>query len=1045
MRIEVLGQLRVVDHDGNDVTPRGTQQRRAMVALAAASPGAITIDTLEDLLWPDGSPSTNALQALVSKLRKVVAPATIESDGRSYRIGGVHTDLADLDDAIRSGRWVTAESLVNGAPLADLDGHPFAAPIVARVSAMVRSARVSRLTAVVDGPDPSPAIAELEALVVTEPFDEQWWASLMLAHARMGRHAEALDIYQRARRSLVDRLGLEPGPLLRDVEAQVLAGSVSPAQAAPDTSVGGGLPVSVGSFVGRVRELGDLATAIAEHRLVTLVGPGGAGKTTTALEVARRSESVADAALVRLAPVTDRDSAVRAVARAIGLRENEGAATVVSSSDPLDRVCEALRTRDILLVLDNCEHLIAESATIAHSVLTNCPGVRVMATSRESLGVPGEHVYPLLPLLTEEATALFVERADDHGVIVDGRDPEVASLCERLDGLPLAIELAAARLRTMTLPELSQGLDDRFTLLSIGPRLAERRQQTLRAVVDWSHDLLDPSERVVFRRLAAFTGGATASGIRAVCSDRSAATSGISPDAALATVERLVDKSLVRVDRTPFGVRFNLLQTLGDYAREHLIASGEHEQVLIRHAQFVADEVVAARKGLVGTDQPAWFARVGADRANFDAALGTAVTTGDAQLALELVVPIGWYFFMAGELDAGMDALESALACEGPTDPFHRAQALAMFGWLQANGPHVEPALATTSEALSLLDQVDEPFARGLIVNTHAMALFFAGRLDAVQAFVPVLDEYATRSPDRWVRGITGVVLGEFAQFQGRIADAEQLFEASAADFEAEGDRFAYALTITEASEITEMVGDYDRSAELLKRGIELAAEVGFSGHPLAMKARLGNVEVLRGNLDEAKAQFDELIRDAVALGVPWLHSMAQVGLASVHRRRGAFAEAEAYLDAAWEIPRSRSVPYMRSIIQVAKGYLADQRGDRDTALRHQLDGLRTALQLRTPRGTAYSLEGVAGALALSSDDGERRLGAELLGAANTLRRANGGAMPEPERFDVDRCEHRLRSQLGEQAFAASFDEGANADVDALAARALALEPPDPD
>ena len=1049
VRVEILGSLRVVTADGTDVTPRGSQQRRALTALAVAAPSPVTVDALEELLWPDGPPSANALQATVSKLRRVVAPATIDGDGRSYRLVGIETDLAELEQAKTAGDWSRVESLVVGEPLTDLNGAPVAAPVVARVGAAVREARRRRLTATVAGPDPDSAVAELEALVLTEPLDEEWWALLVGAHTRRGRQADALDTYQRARRVLAEELGLEPGPALRRAESEVwsLAAldtgfSAPSAPSAPTHPLDPRprVPVLVQTFVGRGRELAELAAAVERHRLITLVGPGGAGKTTTSLELARRIG--VDVAFAQLAPVVDRDGVIRVIARAIGLPEHEQGSLTGSSTplDQLQRVCEAMRARSLVLVLDNCEHLVGDVAAVVYEILTTCADVRVLATSRASLGVPGEHIYELPPLPAADAARLFVERAGDHGVAVAPDDPDLASVCARLDGLPLAIELAAARLRTMTIPELHAALDDRFAVLAGGSRVVDHRQQTLRSLVDWSHDLLEPVERVVFRRLAAFVGGASTEAARTVCSGSAADLDRtIEPAEVPAVLERLVDQSLVRVERLDGGVRFRMLQTLADYADERLAAAGERERVLVRHAQFVADDLAPARRGLIGHEQPRWFTRIGAERGNLEVAIETALAIGDAQLALDIVVPVGWYFFMAGDLESGADALASALACDGPTDPVDRAQALALYGWLLANGPHLEQAMAATSEAMAMLDRVDDPFARGLIANTYVMTRFFSGHPDAVEAFLPELERIGGASDDRWVRAITGVVKGEIAQFRGRSDEAESFFAAASADFEAEGDRFAYALTITEASELAEMTGDYDRAAALLRRGIAIAAEVGFSGHPLAMKARLGNVEVLRGDLDAAQRLHEELVDDGATGAVPWLQAMARLGLAAIARRRRQYDVAHANLDAAWALPRSRSVPYMRTIVQVARGYLADQQGDHRTAVELQSDGLATALRLRTPRGLAYSLEGVAGALALATDRDHLRLGAELLGAADALRRANGGPMPSAERYDVDRAEHRLRAAIGDHEFGAAFSLGAAADVDALATRVTAV------
>jgi ATP/maltotriose-dependent transcriptional regulator MalT len=306
--------------------------------------------------------------------------------------------------------------------------------------------------------------------------------------------------------------------------------------------------------------------------------------------------------------------------------------------------------------------------------------------------------------------------------------------------------------------------------------------------------------------------------------------------------------------------------------------------------------------------------------------------------------------------------------------------------------------------------------------------MFFAGITDPVWAMIPELDRLVDESGDRWVVAVTKVVQGEVLQFRGDPETAERLFIEAAEDFESVGDLFAYALTITEASEIAEMFGDYDRAAELLERGIALADDVGFSGHPLAMRSRLGNVELLRGNIDAADAHQQALIDDPVVATVPWLMSMALIGKSAVARRRREYALANELLERAWMLPRSPIVPITRLLVQVARGYLADQTGDYTRALAYQTDALTTASALGMPRSLAYALEGCAGAVAIAPSPEQFELGAELLGAADRLRRNSGGPMPADERFDVDRAETRLRTAIGDAAFDAAFRLGADRD-----------------
>ena len=1033
MHCEILGPLRVIDADGNDLTPRSAQQRQVLTLLAAHEPTSVAIGALDDLIWPDGAPSGNALQALISKLRKVVHPASIDVEGRGYALRGVTTDVAEFERLAGDGRRDDAERLVRGRPLDDLGEAPAALALRTRLVGMVQAVRTGRIEMLVDR-SPVDALAELRSLAIDEPLVEAWWELLMLAEYRSGRAADALRTYQRARTVLADELGIVPGPKLQALEARILdhdpsLGTVT-GRAAPPIRPAPGLPARLNSFVGRHGEITTLAGALGSHRLVTLTGPGGAGKTSTAVELVRRT-APDQARWVDLAGLDDHDSIMRGLTRAVGLPEsNQGVPDSVGQPiDGLERVIDVLGATDVVLVVDNCEHVIEAIAAIVHRLLTDCPRLRVVATSREPLGVPGEFLFALPPLPPSDSVRLFTERAIDHGAAIefDTDAALVDELCVRLDGLPLAIELAAARLRTMTVTDLLDGLNDRFALLSHGSRTVRPRQRTLRAVVDWSHDLLDPIERVVFRRLAAFVGGCQADAVRAVCAGTSndPALSARDVDAAAIdeAIVRLVDKSLVIAETGPTGTRFRLLETLGAYARERLVESGELEPTLVRHAQYFADLVQPALRGLLGPEQADWFRRLARERQNIEAALTTALARDDAQLALELTAPLGWYCFMAGELEVGGNLLAEALGCSGPTEPELRALVTGLHGWLVANGPDVERSVAITSDAVGMLDRVVDPWVRAMITNTHAMAMFFAGRIAAAEQMFPEIQRASSESDDPWVIAITELVSGELLQFRGDSIGAERALMEAARLFDEVGDQFAYALTITEASEIAEQFGHYERAAQMLERGIAIAEDVGFSSHPTAMRARLGNIEILRGNLDVAERLHRSLVDDAMAAGVPWLQAMARFGLSMIARRRGDFVEAREHLDVAWAIPRAQTVPYLRSLLLVGYGYLCDQTGDYAAALGHQMAALETTERLDNPRATAYVLEGIAGAFALSGDDDLHRLGARLLGRCDRMRRDLGVAMPAAERFDVDRAEGRLRELLATD-FDAEFAEG---------------------
>jgi predicted ATPase/DNA-binding SARP family transcriptional activator len=1056
VELRVLGPLVVIADDGTDVTPRGPQQRRLLAALVAAAPEILTVDTLVDLLWTDGAPSANALQAQVSKIRRLLGATTITGDRRGYALvpaAGDRVDVADFerlvdgaarsaaagDDAAAADQYATALALVRGAPLHDVAETDAFRPAATRLAGLVSAARRGRADALLATGQVGHAVAELEGHLARTPLDEGAWAALMVGRARQGRQADALRTYQRARRILADELGIEPGPELRAVERQVLEQDPAVFAARTSRDAGAGaevrhvavgrirrrLPARLSPLIGRDAVLDAIRTDLFEHRLVTLLGPGGAGKTSAATEVAR-SWDTGPAVLVELAPVGDPDSVAVEIAAAIGLTVSEGP---VAGASTFDRLVDAIAGEQVLLVLDNCEHVVDTAAKLVHRLLEACEDLTLLATSREALSVPGERVVALPPLDEVDAVRLFVDRARAvAGVDVDVDDDEdvVAEICRRLDGLPLAIELAAARVRSMQPAEVLERLDDRFALLAGGGRTIEARQQTLRAVVDWSHDLLDDSERAVFRRLAAFSGGATMSAAEAVCADGDdvlvADVSGI--------VERLIDKSLVVVERAGGPARYTMLQTLHDYAAERLRESGEVERVLERHARYMDALLAPARHGLTGPEQQSWIELITIERENVRVALDVAVARGDADLALSLASSVGWYFYMVAQTDMGAQAMETALSCPGMADPVRRALVLAHYGWLAANGPNIDIAIDATQEAVSLTASFDDPWIETFVLTTRMMALFFGGRVAEVRELMPQLEAAARRSGDDWSRSLAAVVRGEIANYEGRPAAAESAFAEAICGFERHGDEFSVSLTLTEAAEIAESRGDYEHAVELLTRGMETSERVGFSGNPLGMRARLGNLEALRGNLDAAERLHRQLLDEIGDHPLPWLRAMSHVGLATIARRRGRPDDAEAWLDGAWMTARGRQAPAMRAMVLAAQGYTADQCGDGERALRRQVDGLAISVEHGMPRAIANALEGVAGALALSSDDEEQVRAARHLGLADAIRRRTGGPMPAGERFDVDRAESRCRTFLGDDAFDAAFAVGAGADVD---------------
>jgi len=1066
-----VGALRVTD-GAIDVTPGAQQQREVLVALLEAAPSPVPVHVLHEVLWPAGAPSANALQSVVSKLRRALPQATITGGPGGYALELGDADELDartIERLVATGRRAGAEGdhararrelgaaleLVRGEPFADIAATAPGRAASARLARLVAGARAGWIESRLELGELAEVCAELERLVVEDPVDEHWWALLVTVHDRAGRQAEALRAAQEARRVLREEFGLDPGPELREAERRVLQQDPGPGRsplagersAASHPRRPARVPAPLSSLVGRDGLLAELATDLRRARLVTVVGPGGAGKTTVAFELARRVAASpgtgspgtgspgtgTGVVVVELAALADDGSVAVSVGDAVGVDARPPAAAVEAATGVIGRITDAVGAEPLLLVLDNCEHVVDAVAKLVHQLLAECPNVTVLATSREPLAVPGELVRRIPSLTTDEAAQLFTERAAAAGA-AERLDPDlVTEICTRLDRLPLAIELAAARTRSMSLRDLADRLGDRFALLTSGPRTVEPRQQTLRAVVDWSHDLLDEAEAAAYRRLAAFRGGATIEAAEAVC-----AGGPLAPSAVVGTVERLIDKSLVVAHERGGTTRWSMLQTLHDDAATRLHRSGEAEEVLERHARWFASFLEPAHTGLRGREQRRWIERIDAERENIASALDAAVARGHADVALRIAGAMGWYFYMVGQADGGTAALADALSCPGPAATADRALVLAHHGWLAANGPSIGVALESTGDAVAMMGSSGDPAAEAFVLTSRIMVMFFAGRTDELPRLVDRAQQLADTSGDAWTGAIAALVRAEVAHHDGDVDGAEAGFTEAIERFAEVGDEFMLSIALAEASEIAELRGDYDGAAALLRRGIDISDRVGFSGHPLAMRTRLANIETLRGEPERAERMHLALLDELGDESLPWVRAMTHVGLAAVARRTGRHELADERLAEAWSIQRTRDLPLMRAIVLAARGYTADLAGRRDDALAFQLDGLRAVLDHPMARSMANALEGVSGALACGDDAADHELAARLLGGADALRRTSGGPMPAAERFGVDRAERRARAALGDAAFAIAFAAGATTPSDELVAAALA-------
>ncbi|MFI1016844.1 ATP-binding protein [Streptomyces sp. NPDC020965] len=898
-RYLILGPTRAVRPDGTGVGLGGARLRALLTALAAGAGRAVRPAELGALIWgaDDDRPADEAaaLQALVGRLRRAIGPASVELTPGGYRLAA-DRDAVDLFrferlttegiTALDAGHAAEAAALLDealtlwrGPALADLP-EAGSDPVAVRAEQRRDQARAAGFRAALDLGRAPDVLAELTAYAAESPFDESRQALRLRALAAAGRPAEALQAYEQIRARLADRLGTDPGAELRALHARLLT------PAATVAAGRGNLRARLTSFVGRESELADLGVAVRTHRLVTLVGPGGAGKTRLALEAA---DAVIGAwpdgvRVAELAPVRDEGTLPEAVLTALGARESPprlpGAA---EPRGPLDQLVEHCAESRLLLVLDNCEHLIDAAARLADALLGHCPGVHILATSREPLGVPGESVRSVRPLPPETALRLLADRgaAARPGFRTDDDPDACAEICRRLDGLPLAIELAAARLRMLTPRQIADRLDDRFRLLTGGSRTVLPRQQTLRAVVDWSWDLLDAPERAVLRRLSVFSGGCALPQAEEVCGANS--LSGRDAPDVLATLAALVDKSLVvAVPDAGDGMRYRLLETVAEYASERLDEAGERDAVVRRHLCVYRELARTGEPELRGPGQAGWLDRFETEHENLRTALRAAVRLADEQEALCLTLAMSWFWQQRGH-QADARTWSTAAAALTP-DPFAAP--------VRPAGPLAERCTDTplpwTGETLWEARR-----------STHLMVLACSGIEDSVAGATagPRLQEYLGRIVAAYRPGLPQLrrqpgSMWFFARlmkggFGGLLDTVDAIVAANEDPPPGTGWDLAFALIMRSRlrSEGRDgQGGDADRA-------LALFAEAGDPwGVAEALSAR-GEEHERQGRYAAAAADYERAARDSERVGA---HSQATVftaRLAAVRLRTAADAD----------------------------------------------------------------------------------------------------------------------------------------------------------
>ncbi|MET9990601.1 BTAD domain-containing putative transcriptional regulator [Streptomyces mutabilis] len=1046
MRFDVLGPLEVRTSDGRPVRVREAKVRTVLARLLVDRGRTVSVDRLIDALW-GGTPPANDVRTLRSKvslLRRVLEDAEpggrdlIESRPPGYL-------LRAADDAVDAGRF---EALLRHART--LAGDPHAkARLLGEATGLWRGVTAfadhadeefvrvearrleeQRLTALeelaevrLELGEHALLAGELGELVVAHPLRERLRSAHVRALYLAGRQDEALASLGELRERLRDDLGLDPGRDLLDLHEGILR--QDPALARATTSGArprGNLPVPLTELIGRDEEVRRIEALLTSERLVTLTGPGGVGKTRLALEAAaRRAGRFPDGVeLVELAAVRTAAEVREAVAAVLGLRDDRHA-----PGRPLSvRIADALRDRNTLLVLDNCEHLVEPVAELTARLLRAAPALRVLATSQEPLAIAGERLWPVAPLSLsgpgvdrpEESSAvrLFVARAE--AAVPDfrpgpGETAAIVTICRRLDGIPLALEMAAARVRVMSVTDLAARLNDRFGVLTATVRAVPERQRTLRATIDWSWNLLDEPEQIVLRRLAACADGCTLEAAEAVCADGRVSRADV-----LGLLGRLVDRSLVGQRDG----RYRLLESVAAYCAERLAEADDEDDLRTRdrHLAHYADLAEHADARLRGREQRRWCERLEAETANVRAALAHAVRRGLADAALRLVNALAWFWFLRGRFAEARRSLDLALSAGGT--PERRAAARS---W-------------RTGMSLLLLDvsesdhrAVPEPHDTLRDPAGQARAQWFIALGRAGFGDPAVTLELAERAHagfdalgDRWGVAAALAVRAEVLLYQDGQEEARADARRARALFEELGDGWGRLQTACTLGDLAEMTGDYATAGRLRQEGHLLARDLGLWNDASKMLARLGRTAMLTGDLDRARDLHERAGQLAAAHAYERGEEFAEVGLGLVARRQGRLGDAETHLRAWLDWCRRREGDHGVAIILAELGFIAEQRGDAATARSLHREGLGHARRTGDPRAVALALEGLAGVEAL---EGAHVRAARLLGAAAAARDTVRMPLPAAERGDVDRITRTVRAGLTPEAYERAVGQGA--------------------
>ncbi|MBT2230752.1 BTAD domain-containing putative transcriptional regulator [Nonomuraea sp. NEAU-A123] len=1022
MRFGILGSTRAWRADGGEV-PLGGRARRALLALLLIRPGeVVTYDRLIDVLYGEQPPKNaqHALHSQVSRLRGdgimveraatgyrlAVDPGDVDAH-RFLRLAEAGRQALDADPDRAAALLGEALSLWRGAALADLDAA-HAVPLEERHVA----AQEDRIEADLRRGAHRAVIPELGGLIERHPLRERLRGQLMRALSADGRPAEALVVYEQARRLLADELGADPSPELSGLHQSLLRGELarlpSPAeQTAPAPAAVGsgdsgrlGRPIRLTTLVGRAYDLAAVGALLDSARLVTLLGPGGAGKTRLAVEVAGQRP---DTCLAELASLTEGAGLPQAVLGALGVREGGLLGSPVEpSAEPaaLWRLIAALAERPLLLVLDNCEHLIEDAAALAERLLAACPRLRILATSREPLGITAEHLWPLRPLATADAVRLFTDRAT---AVRPGFTPDetVERICSALDGLPLAIELAAARMRTHEAPELAERLagTDRFRLLSRGSRTADARHQTLRAVVAWSWELLTEPERAMAARLTVFSGGATATAAAEVC--------GLADAEEL--LDSLADKSLVTVTNG----RYRMLETIRAFCAEQL---ADEASVRRAHATYFLGLAQEADPHLRAAEQLDWLEALSAEHDNLRTALRWTAEAGEVRLGIRLLAAQSTYLWMRGMRGTATASAVALLEAAGPAPDPELGDAYVLCLLTVAGGEAAGGLWARHSAAAIAIVSAGEG-TREYPVLTFLWPMITAA-MHAPEPALAVMTR-ATKSPDPWERGMARMMWAYSLMARGEYPRARADLVSALDALRALGDRWGSMISLDALAWLAGIHGDRATALARTDEAIVLAEELGATEDLADLLCNRGDHR-LHADPAAAKADYERAAELARRVGVPTNVASALRGLGDVALEEGDLSRArELYEEALRRSdPRWLRTTGSRIRLLVGLGRLAEADGDPHAAGTSHRQAVEVAVVTGALPESARAFESLA-RLALIEEGGAWPA-ARLLGAGTVM--LGGIRLDTPTAADVSA---RVRAVLGDEAYERAWNEGA--------------------